>query len=78
MDFTIKKNIFYNVLTKVQGLTGRKTNLAITTNVLIKAKGSNITVIATDLETGFEGHYSASIKKEGIAAINARKLFEIV
>jgi len=78
MDFTIKKNIFYNVLSKVQGLTGRKTNLAITTNVLIKAKGSHITVIATDLETGFEGHYSASIKKEGIAAINARKLFEIV
>ncbi len=78
MDFTIKKNIFYTVLSKVQGLTGRKTNLAITTNVLIKAKGSHITVIATDLETGFEGHYSASIKKEGIAAINARKLFEIV
>ena len=78
MEFTIKKNIFYNVLSKVQGLTGRKTNLAITTNVLIKAKGSHITVIATDLETGFEGHYSASIKKEGIAAINARKLFEIV
>jgi len=78
MDFTIKKNIFYNVLSKVQGLTGRKTNLAITTNVLITAKGSHITVIATDLETGFEGRYSASIKKEGIAAINARKLFEIL
>ena len=78
MDFTIKKNILYNVLSKVQGLTGRKTNLAITTNVLITAKGSHITVIATDLETGFEGHYSSSIKKEGIAAINARKLFEIL
>jgi len=78
MDFTIKKNIFSNVLSKVQGLTGRKTNLAITTNVLIKAEGSQIVIIATDLETGFEGHYSASVKKEGIAAINARKLFEIV
>ena len=39
MDFTIKKNIFSDILSKVQGLTGRKTNLAITTNVLIKAKG---------------------------------------
>jgi len=78
MDFTIKKNIFSNVLSKVQGLAGRKTNLAITTNVLIKAEGSQITVIATDLETGFEGHYSASIKKDGVAALNARKLFEIV
>ena len=78
MDFTIKKNILANVLSKVQGLAGRKTNLAITTNVLIKAEGSKISVIATDLETGFSGQYSASIKKEGIAAINARKLFEIV
>lgn len=78
MDFTIKKNILTNVLSKVQGLTGRKTSLAITTNVLIKAEGSRITVIATDLETGFEGHYSASIKKDGVTALNARKLFEIV
>jgi len=78
MDFTIKKNIFSNVLSKVQGLAGRKTNLAITTNVFIKAEGSQITVLATDLETGFEGHYSASIKKDGVAALNARKLFEIV
>ena len=78
MDFTIKKNILANVLSKVQGLAGRKTNLAITTNVLIKAEGSKISVIATDLETGFGGQYSASIKKEGVAAINARKLFEIV
>ncbi len=78
MDFTIKKNIFLDVLSKVQGLTGRKTNLAITTNVLIKGEGSQITIIATDLETGFEGHYSAVIKKEGLVALNARKLFEIV
>jgi len=78
MDFTIKKKNFSDILSKVQGLTGRKTNLAITTNVLIKAKGSQITVLATDLETGFEGYYSASIKKEGVAALNARKLFEII
>lgn len=78
MDFTIKKNVFLDVLSKVQGLTGRKTNLAITTNVLIRAEGSQLTVIATDLETGFEGYYSASIKKEGVAALNARKLFEII
>ena len=78
MDFTIKKTILTDVLSKIQGLTGRKTSLAITTNVLIKAEGSRIKVIATDLETGFEGYYAASIKKEGVAALNARKLFEIV
>ena len=78
MDFTIKKTVLTDVLSKIQGLTGRKTSLAITTNVLIKAEGSRITVIATDLETGFEGYYTASIKKEGVAALNARKLFEIV
>ena len=36
MKATIKKGDLLPVLSKVQGLTGRRTNLAITTNVLIK------------------------------------------
>ena len=78
MKFSINKNDIINVLSKVQGLTGRKTNLAITTNVLINATSSGIVIKATDLETGFEGHYPADVEKEGELALNARKLFEIV
>ena len=78
MKFVIQKNTFVDVLSKIQGLTGRKSNLAITANVLITASGSEITLMATDLETGFEGTYPAQIESEGSIAINSRKLYEIV
>ncbi|MCK7512209.1 MAG: hypothetical protein MZV70_54625 [Desulfobacterales bacterium] len=36
-----------------------------------------ICLSATDLETGFEGNYSAKVEVQGTVAINSRKLFEI-
>lgn len=78
MKFTINKSDIRNVLSKVQGLTGRKTNLAITETVLIKAAGSGITLVATDLETGFEGSYPSTVESEGTIAINSKKLYEII
>ncbi len=78
MKFVINKRDIRNVLGKIQGLTGRKTNLAITDNVLIQATPSSIKIVATDLETGFEGEYPASVESEGTIAINARKLYEII
>ena len=78
MNFTVNKNDIIDVLSKIQGLTGRKSSLAITEAVLIVASGGGITITATDLETGFEGIYPASIKTEGAVAINAKRLYEIV
>ena len=78
MKFTVNKSEILQVLSKVQGLAGRKTNLAITTNVLITATDKGIMIRATDLETGFEGLFPAKVEREGSVAIHARKLFEIV
>ncbi len=78
MKFSIKKDVIKNVLAKIQGLTNHKSSLAITENVLIKTIDSNVCFIATDLETGFEGLYKANIESQGIIAINALKLYEIV
>ena len=78
MKITVKKGDLLPVLAKIQGLTGRKTNLAITTNLLLKTIKSGISISATDLETGFEGFYTAAVESEGIIAINARKFYEIV
>ena len=78
MKATFKKGDLLPVLSKVQGLTGRRTNLAITTNILIKTDKKGLSISATDLETGVEGFYPADIEKEGIIAINARKFYEIV
>ena len=78
MKITVKKGDLLPVLAKIQRLTGRKTNLAITTNLLIKTIDSGISICATDLETGFEGFYPAAVESEGNIAINARKFYEIV
>ena len=78
MKVTISKNEILPVLSKIQGLAGRKTNLAITTSVLIQTEDKGISVTATDLETGFKGYYAAKTDAQGVIAINARKFYEIV
>lgn len=78
MKIKVSKKDMIDVLAKIQGITGRKSNLSITENVLIQASGSEIKVQATDLETGFEGFYPAKVEKNGVVALNSRKLFEIV
>jgi DNA polymerase-3 subunit beta len=78
MKFKIKKNDVLDVLSKVQGITGRKSNLLITSNVLLKTMDDGIQLTATDLETGFEGFYPATIESQGMLTINARKFYEIV
>ncbi|CAN2041371.1 Beta sliding clamp [Candidatus Magnetomoraceae bacterium gMMP-15] len=78
MQFTINKRDILKGITKILGITGRKTNLPITTTALIQASGSQISILATDLETGFEGFYPAEVASEGKIAIPARKLFQII
>jgi DNA polymerase III subunit beta len=78
MHFQIKKADILDVLAKIQGLTGRKSNLAITTNALITTTDAGIFLMATDLETGFKGQYPAVVNHHGTIAINAKKFFEIV
>ena len=78
MKITVKKGDLLPVLAKVQRLAGRKTNLAITTNLLMKTTDSGTSICVTDLETGFEGLYPAAVESEGTIAINARKFYEIV
>jgi len=78
MNFIIEKKEIMEALSGLQGITGRKSSLAITENVMIKANTDNITLSATDLETGFEGVYPASVESDGVVAVNARRLNDIV
>jgi DNA polymerase-3 subunit beta len=78
MKMILPKTDLLDVLSKIQGLTGRKTSLAITENVLIQTAKDEISITATDLETGFEGTYPATVESQGNVAINARKLYDIV
>jgi DNA polymerase-3 subunit beta len=78
MKFSVNKTDIRNVLSRLQGLTGRRTNFAITETVLLDAADGTLRMTATDLETGFEGGYPAVVEEPGVIAVNARKLHEIV
>ncbi len=78
MKLKVKKEDILKSIANLQGITNRKTNLTITSCVLIKTEGSGITISATDLETGFRGFYSAEIEEEGKIVLNSKKFLEIV
>lgn len=75
---TVNKFQIVNVLSKIQGLTGRRSNLSITETVLIRTTPDGIQMTATDLETGFDGFYPASVQSDGAIAVNSKKLYEIL
>ncbi len=77
MKFSFNKKDILEILAKIQGITNRKTNLKITSDILIKAVESKITITANDLETVFTGTYEAQVDTPGILSINSRKFFEI-
>jgi DNA polymerase-3 subunit beta len=78
MKFVIEKTVFIKGISKIQGITSRKTDFPITASALIRAQGMNVSVYATDLETGFEGFYEADVEIEGQVAVLSKKLFEII
>jgi DNA polymerase-3 subunit beta len=78
MEFTTEKNALLQGLNKIQAITGRKTNIPITANVLISTKEIHVSILATDLEIAFQGSYPAEISAEGSTAVPSRKLYEII
>lgn len=78
MQFKIKKARILDALSKVQGITGKKTNIPITSNVLISAERSQISIRATDLEMAYRAKCKGEVINEGATAVPSRKLYEIV
>jgi DNA polymerase-3 subunit beta len=78
MKFTIQKNEIVDVLSKIQGLAGRRSSLAITECIRITVSESGLQIVATDLETGYEGNFTVEGETPGTIAISARKFYEIV
>ncbi|MCW7754967.1 DNA polymerase III subunit beta [Desulfobotulus sp. H1] len=79
MKCRLIKNEINEVLAKIQGIAGRKTNLFITSTVrLTGEQDGTLRIESTDLETDFTGIYPADIQETGTVCINAKKLYEIV
>ena len=78
MEFSVSKSVLLNELNTTQGVVERKTTIPILSNLLIEAKGSQLTITATDLELSVRTSCEAKVKKEGAGTIPAKKLLELV
>ena len=78
MEFSVSKTELLNELSTTQGVVERKTTIPILSNLLVEAKGSRLTITATDLELSIRTSCEAKIKKEGAGTIPAKKLLELV
>src|SRR3989454_9814184 len=78
MEFSVTKSTLLNELSTTQGVVERKTTIPILSNLLVEAKGSQLTITATDLELSICTSCEAKIKKEGAGTIPAKKLLELV
>lgn len=78
MEFKIEQSSLYEGLGWVQSVVGRKTTMPILSNVLIEAKGSSLTLTATDLEVGVVGNLKAEVTAPGRITVPAKGLYDVV
>src|SRR6202162_6105141 len=78
MEFRVTKPALWNEVTTTQGVVERKTTIPILSNILVEAKGTRLTITATDLELSIRTSCEVKIKKEGAGTIPAKKLLELV
>src|SRR5260370_8031284 len=78
MEFSVKRSDLLNELAMTQGVIERKTTIPILSNLLVEAKGSRVTITATDLELSVRTSCEAKVKKERAGTIPAKKLLELV
>jgi len=78
MELVVGKNDLLRELQLFQGIVERKNTIPILANVLIDANGSEMRMLATDLEVALRSRCNASVTKSGSLTLPAKKLYEIV
>jgi DNA polymerase-3 subunit beta len=78
MELVVRKNDLLRELQLFQGIVERKNTIPILANVLMEAKGDQVSFLATDLEVGLRSRCAASVAKGGALTLPAKKFFEIV
>jgi DNA polymerase-3 subunit beta len=78
MELVVRKTDLLRELQLFQGIVERKNTIPILANVLLEANGTEVKMLATDLEVGLRSKCTASISKSGSLTLPAKKLYEIV
>jgi DNA polymerase III subunit beta len=78
MELVVRKNDLLRELQLFQGIVERKNTIPILANVLIDAKGTELRLLATDLEVALRSTCAATVTKGGTITVPAKKFYEIV
>ena len=78
MEIRIDRNEFYNVISRVQSIIEKRSNMPILSTVLLTTVDSDIYISATDLEISLQQKLSAEVINPGNITVSGRKLFEIL
>jgi len=78
MELVVRKNDLLRELQLFQGIVERKNTIPILANVLMEAKGDQISFLATDLEVGLRSKCAGTVTKPGALTLPAKKFYEIV
>jgi DNA polymerase-3 subunit beta len=78
MEFTVQRGDLLKELQRLQGVVEKKNTIPILSNTFLSAAGSELEVIATDLELGIRTSARAKVTKPGAITVSSRKLYEIV
>lgn len=78
MKFKIIRSNFFEGLKKVQNIVGSKGSLPIIQNVLIEAKGKEITLTTTDLDISIRCRVECEVMEAGSTTIPVKMLFNSI
>lgn len=78
MKFMCTRNILLSAIRNLLSLTSTRSTLPILANALLEATPTGLKVLGTDLETGFQGVYDATVQKPGRVTVNARALGDVL
>src|SRR6187401_3792959 len=78
MEFTVRKFDLLQELTLIQGVVERKTTIPILANVLVRASGNELGILATDLEIGLRSVCPIKLTTAGTMTLPAKRLYEII
>jgi len=70
MELVLRKADLLRELQLLQGIVDRKITIPVLANVLIEADGSEIRLVATDLEVGLRSRCDASVARGGVVTID--------
>jgi DNA polymerase III subunit beta len=78
MELVVRKTDLLRELQLFQGIVERKNTIPILANVLLEANGTEVKMLATDLEVGLRSKCPATVSKSGSLTLPAKKLYEII